>query len=133
MSKNLQSGLSLIELLIAITIMGLAISLLSSSIKQKTDQSIRLEKHMTLHQGMMSSFAIIETDIAQGKLSGDWYYGQAHFIWQAELSESSVTQGYYDPVDLVFKGRGQQLQLYKVSVEAQLDNLFKTYSLTIKK
>lgn len=124
-----QKGLTLIELLIAITIMGLAISLLSSSIHQQTEQSFRLEENMLVHQGMMSATAKIEEGLTNGVLDGNWKYADIDFDWKAELVQQTLTAGTYDPVSLVTEGGDVPISLFSVNITASSRKVYKTYQL----
>ena len=105
-------GFTLIELLAAISIMGLAISLLASSIWQKAEQSARLEKMMFIQQVTLSSPPRIDLEMENGLTQGEWNNGDALVTWQAQAINQSVTEGKMNYADGIIEGAGISIKLW---------------------
>ena len=120
-------GFTLIELLAAISIMGLAISLLASSIWQKAEQSARLEKMMFIQQVTLSSPPRIDLEMENGLTQGEWNNGDALVTWQAQAINQSVTEGKMNYADGIIEGAGISIKLWRVELVVSFQDAVRSY------
>lgn len=128
MSKQFEKGLTLVELLVSIAIIGLAISLLSSSIFQQARQSERLKHRMVIHQGMLSAEAVIEEALNDNRLSGEWVFADVRYDWSAQEIDRRAILGPVDPLTGIREGVSSVLIKYQVTITALSDLGSRQYS-----
>ncbi|NVK24713.1 MAG: prepilin-type N-terminal cleavage/methylation domain-containing protein [Gammaproteobacteria bacterium] len=122
-----QSGLTLIELLIAITIMGLAVTSLTSSIWQRAEQNKRLSMTLEIQQAVMSAQPLINMQLQSGSESGELQFGEILVAWQAQAIEQSETKGRMNFETLQLDGAGISLRLFEISIQASVESAYREY------
>lgn len=113
-----QSGLTLIEVLIASMILFMALGLVSSVFQQNLRSQMQANKYLLATQSYMSIQAEIRFQLEQGTSEGSIQTPAGPFNWKAELEEQRQELADLSP-EAMPGAIGGSLRLYKITVETE--------------
>lgn len=85
--KMAYQGFTLIEMLIAIVIMGTAISMVTVSVAQSVRSQEKMQDLLDIYQVSLTASHQIAEKVKQDELTGSYVIGDITVRWQAELAE----------------------------------------------
>lgn len=119
-----QTGLTLIEVLIAGLLLSMALGIAAVIFQQNDLQQRQAERLLLRASQLETVVSRIRHELGQGALQGEWTLSDVPYKWQAAVVKSAAIAGSYDVESGQITGSGVQKTLFQVDVSQSSVNVY---------